>query len=82
MGDESVLVVSAYVEQAGDAKPELGELIEVFTLSQEEVGDFLERRDFMIGTRAQLLLESVRRTNALKKRISLALNPITKEDFA
>ena len=82
MGDESVLIVTAHVEECGDAAPELGELIETFTLAPEEVAEFLDTNEDLIGTRCQLLLESVRRTNALRKRIALALNPITKEDFA
>ena len=82
LGDESVLIVTANVEESGVPTPERGELIETFTLAPEDVADFLDSNPDYIGTRCQLLLETVRRTNALKKRIALALNPITKEDFA
>ncbi len=82
MGDENVRVVIAYVEPCGEACPEQSELIETFKLAREDAGAFLESNRDLIGTRCQLLLEAVRRTNVLRKRIALAQNPITREDFA
>lgn len=82
MGEENVRVVIAHVEEAEEAKPTPTEFIQVFTMAREDVAEFLDTNHDLIGTRCQLLLEAVRRTNALRKRIALALNPITKEDFA
>lgn len=82
MGEENVSVVIAQVEPEGEAKLQPTELIETFTLARNDVSHFLENNTDLIGTRCQLLLEMVRRTNVLRKRIELVLNPITKEDFA
>ncbi len=82
MSDENVSVVIAYVEHAGEATPQGAELIETFALQRNDVGRFLDENTDLIGTRAQLLLEAVRRTNVLKKRLALQDNPITSADFA
>lgn len=82
MSDENVSVVIAYVERAGKATPQGAELIETFALQRNDVGRFLDENTDLIGTRAQLLLEAVRRTNVLKKRLALQDNPITSADFA
>ena len=82
MGEENVRVVIASVEPAGAARPEPSELIEVFELPRAEAGDFLDNNTDLIGTRCQLLLEAVRRINVLRKRLVLAQNPLTSEDFA
>ncbi len=80
--EENVQVVLAYVEPDGAAEPEPSEFIETFTLAREEVAHFLETNTTPIGTRAQLLLEAVRRTHTLRQRLNLAQNPLTREDFA
>lgn len=82
MSEENVRVVIAYVEPCGEAQPQPAELIETFTLPRENAGSFLDNNKALIGTRCQLLLEAVRRTNVLRKRLELANNPITSEDFA
>lgn len=82
MGEENVRVVIAYVEPSGDARPEPSEFIEVFELARADAGEFLDNNKDLIGTRCQLLLEAVRRTNVLRKRLALAQNPLTSEDFA
>lgn len=82
MSEENVLVVITYVEPDGEAEPTPTEFIETFTLERNDVGSFLDTNKELIGTRAQLLLESVRRTNVLKKRFALLQNPLTSEDFA
>ena len=82
MGEENILIVRAHVERVAEPSTERGEFIEAFELAPEDVAEFMDSNEDMIGTRCQLLLDTVRRTNALKKRIALALNPITKEDFA
>lgn len=80
--EENVQVVLAYVEPAGNACPEPSEFIETFMLQRDEVGPFLDTNQEPIGTRAQLLLEAVRRTQTLRKRLNLAQNPLNSEDFA
>ena len=82
MGEENVRVVIAYVEPAGDAELSDHELIQTFTLGREDAGRFLDTNKDLIGTRCQLLLESVRRTNVLRKRLELAQNPLSSKDFA
>lgn len=82
MGEENVRVVIAYVEPCGDARPQPSELIETFELARADAGQFLDNNRDLIGTRCQLLLEAVRRTNVLRKRLALAQNPLTREDFA
>lgn len=82
MSEESIQIAIASVEQAEDAKPEPSEFIQTFTLAREDIGTFLDTNHDLIGARAQLLLELMRRTHVLKKRIALALNPITKNDYA
>lgn len=82
MAEENVRVVIAYVEPDGDAQPGTSEFIEHFTLTRDQVGPFLDSNRELIGTRCQLLLEAVRRTNVLRKRIALMQNPLRSEDFA
>lgn len=82
MTEENVRVVIAYVEADGEAAPTPTEFIRPFVLPRNEAGPFLDKNRELIGTRAQLLLESVRRTNVLKKRFELIQHPITSEDFA
>lgn len=82
MGEENVQVAIAYVEKAGN--PQLGEneLIETFELARDEIGKFLDTNTTPIGTRCQLLLEASRRLQVLRRRLALAQNPLTKQDFA
>lgn len=82
MTEENVRVVIAYVEPNGEAQLADHELIQVFSLAREDAGRFLDTNKDLIGTRCQLLLESVRRTNVLRKRLELAQNPLTSRDFA
>ena len=72
----------AYVEKAGE--PQLGknELIETFELPRDQINTFLNTNTSPIGTRCQLLLEASRRIYAVRKRLTLAQNPLTKQDFA
>lgn len=82
MGEENVCVAIAYVEKAGEPNLQGSELIETFELPRNDVAHFLDTNTDLIGTRCQLLLEAVRRTNVLRKRLALAQHPITSEDFA
>lgn len=82
MTEENVRVVIAYVEPDGEPHPADSELIQMFSLAREDAGTFLDANEDLIGTRCQLLLESVRRTNVLRKRLELAQNPIASKDFA
>lgn len=82
MTEENVRVVIAYVEPDGEAQLSDHELIQVFPLAREDAGRFLDENRDLIGTRCQLLLESVRRTNVLRKRLELAQHPITSRDYA
>ncbi len=59
MSEESVQVVYAFVEPAGEARPEDAELIRPFVLKRSEIRPFLESNRTPIGTRAQLILESL-----------------------
>jgi hypothetical protein len=82
MAEENVQVVIAYVEPAGEPRLEDRELIQIFSLQREDAGRFLETNQDLIGTRCQLLLESVKRTQVLRKRLELAQNPLSSKDFA
>ena len=82
MTEENVRVVIAYVEPDGEAQLSDHELIQVLPLAREDAGRFLDENRDLIGTRCQLLLESVRRTNVLRKRLELAQHPITSRDYA
>lgn len=82
MTEENVRVVIAYVEPDGAAELSDHELIQAFPLAREDAGRFLDENKDLIGTRCQLLLESVRRTNVLRKRLELAQHPITSRDYA
>lgn len=64
MCEENVHVVIASVEPDGDACPTPGEFIEPFVLKRDDVDAFLENNRDLIGTRAQLLLEAIRRNPA------------------
>ncbi len=57
LAEESVQVVLAQVEPAGDAAPEPAELIEPFTLEIGQIRTFLDANALPIGTRCQLILE-------------------------
>lgn len=59
MSEESVQVVYAFVEPAGEARPEDAELIRPFVLKRSEIRPFLEANRTPIGTRAQLILEAL-----------------------
>lgn len=82
MTEENVRVVIAYVEPAGEPHLQDNEYIQMFSLAREDAGTFLDENEDLIGTRCQLLLESVRRTNVLRKRLELAQNPLTSRDYA
>ena len=57
LAEESVQVVLAQVEPAGNASPEPSELIETFILERTQIGTFLDLNTVPIGTRCQLILE-------------------------
>ena len=59
--DETVHVVFAQVERAGEAQPEPSELIEPFLLPIADIPRFLAENTTPIGTRAQLVLEAFAR---------------------
>ena len=59
--DETVQIIFADVEKAGDAEPEPTELIEPFELAIEGVASFLDTNTVPIGTRCQLVLEAFAR---------------------
>ena len=59
MSEESVQVVYALVEKIGEPKPEPNEFIEVFTVLISDLERFLNETTLPIGTRAQLILESI-----------------------
>lgn len=58
--DETVQVVFVEAEKAGDARTEHNELIEVFELPIADIDEFVATNPLPIGTRAQLILESLR----------------------
>lgn len=60
MTDENVWVAKALVEPAEEQHLEHGEFIELFTLTPQEIDGFLESNTSKIGTRCQLMLESLR----------------------
>ena len=57
--DETVQVVFVEAEKIEEAHTEPHELIEVFELPIDEIGEFLEKNATPIGTRAQLILEAL-----------------------
>lgn len=59
MSEESVQIVYALVEPAGEARPEAAEHIEPFVLRRSEIRDFLDSNTDPIGTRCQLILEAL-----------------------
>lgn len=59
MTDETVQIVFVEAERAGDAHTEPNELIEVFELAIADIPAFIEENTTPIGTRAQLILESL-----------------------
>lgn len=59
--DETVQIMFAQIEKAGDAQPEYNELIEPFMLAIEDIPRFLAENTTPIGTRAQLVLEAFAR---------------------
>lgn len=59
LAEENVQVVFAQVEPAGDAAPESAELIESFVLPRADIRAFLDGNTLPIGTRCQLILESM-----------------------
>lgn len=59
LAEENVQVVFAQVEPAGDAAPESAELIESFVLPRADIRAFLDGNSLPIGTRCQLILESM-----------------------
>lgn len=69
LSDESVHVVFAHVERAGDAQPESFEYIETFLLDICDVADFLDSNTIPIGARAQLILEGFAQHNSHYRRL-------------
>lgn len=57
--EENVQVVFAQVEPAGEARPDSAELIEPFTVARSGLRAFLDTNKLPIGTRCQLILESL-----------------------
>ena len=57
--EENVQVVFAQVEPAGEARPDSAELIEPFTVACSGLRAFLDTNKLPIGTRCQLILESL-----------------------
>ncbi|WP_165253478.1 NUDIX hydrolase [Adlercreutzia sp. ZJ304] len=83
--EENVQVVLARALQDETPQPERGELIESFTLHYSEVADFLAKNSDLIGTRAQLILEMVKRIWDLKSKLPeepLPQQPLTPQDYA
>lgn len=58
MSEESVHIIYALVEKAGEPEPEPTEFIEVFTTPIKSLERFLAENTTPIGTRAQLILGS------------------------
>ena len=61
MTSENVMVAKALVEPDGEQNLERGEFIELFTLTPDEIDEFLETNTTKIGTRCQLVLECMRK---------------------
>ena len=83
--EENVQVVLARAFVDGAAQPEHGELIESFTLHYSEVAGFLAENRDLIGTRAQLVLEMIKRVWAYREKLPdepLPQQPMTRQDFA
>lgn len=83
--EENVQIVLARAFQEFEPEPERGELIEHFTLHYSEVSDFLLKNRDLIGTRAQLVLEMIKRVWALRAKIPeepLPQKPLTRQDYA
>ena len=59
MAEENVQVVFAQVEPEGAAAPEAAELIEPFALPRHQIRAFLDANTTPIGTRCQLILETL-----------------------
>ena len=57
--EENVQVAFAQVEPAGEAQPDSAELIEPFTVARTDLRAFLDANQLPIGTRCQLILESL-----------------------
>lgn len=57
--EENVQVAFAQVEPAGEAQPDSAELIEPFTVARADLRAFLDANQLPIGTRCQLILESL-----------------------
>lgn len=62
--DETVQVVFCEADRSQTPHPEPSELIEVFELPRKEIAAFLEANQLPIGTRAQLLLELLKKDEA------------------
>ncbi|MCD8317115.1 MAG: NUDIX hydrolase [Eggerthellaceae bacterium] len=82
LSEENIQIALVYAEKVGDPSPDKNELIEPFTLKRSDVGEFLSKNEIPIGQRTQLLLEASRRLTVLRKRLVLALQPLTDSDFA
>ena len=65
--DETVQVVFVEAERDGAAHTEPNELIEVFELPIDEIEAFVQENPLPIGTRAQLVLESLLRRDLPKR---------------
>lgn len=82
MTEENVQVVFARVVPDGEPSPDRGELIEHFVLPYSEVSDFLTNSPDLIGTRAQLVLEMIKRLWGQRRNQPLPQEPMTRADFA
>lgn len=80
--EESVQIVFARAVQAEEPKLEPGELIEIFTLHYSEVVDFLKTNKDLIGTRAQLVLEMIKRLWVYYRKNPYPQPPMTRQDYA
>lgn len=80
--EENVQVVMARVIRDGAPQPEPNELIEQIELPYAEVGQFLATTTDLIGTRAQLILEHIRRIWGHRRKQPLPQEPMTRQDFA
>lgn len=83
--EENVQVVLARAFAGEEPQPEPGELIESFTLHYSEVARFLATNRDLIGTRAQLVLEMIKRVWVLREKLPeepLPQEPMTRQDFA
>ncbi len=80
--EENVQVIMARVVRDGQPAPDPNELIEQIELPYAEVASFLATTTDLIGTRAQLVLEHLKRVWGNRRKQPLPQEPLTRQDFA